>query len=166
MTSTTTYPEARDATVRAAIDLYGGDSAECAGVESAWNGVDVPANDYTCTTDGGTDPDPGEGDCASLALSDSGSLTSRNDYEYEPGANGYYTSTAAGTHQACIDGPDGTDFDLYLEKWNGSAWVRVASSLSSGSHEEISYDGTAGSYSYVVQSYSGSGTYTMTYDAP
>lgn len=166
MTSTTTYPEARDATVRAAIDLYGGDSAECAGVEAAWDGIDVPANDFNCTSDGGTDPDPGTGDCADLGLSESGALSGSRDYNYEPGSTGYYTSSAAGTHSACIEGPDGTDFDLYLEKWSGSRWVRVASSLSSGSHEEINYDGTAGSYSYVVQSYSGTGTYSMRYSKP
>lgn len=164
MTSTTTYPEARDATVRAAIDLYGGESAECAGVESAWDGIDVPANDFSCTTDGGTDPEPG--DCTSLTLSDNGTLTKANDYEYEPGSTGYYTSSADGTHSACIDGPEGTDFDLYLEKWNGSSWVRVASSTSSGSHEEINYEGAKGSYSYVVQSYRGRGSYTMTYAKP
>ncbi|QIX25654.1 M4 family metallopeptidase [Nocardioides sp. JQ2195] len=168
MTSTTTYPEARDATVRAAMDIYGADSPECAGVEAAWDGVDVPQNDFACSSDGGTDPDPdpGTGECADLALSESGTLSRSNDYEYEPGSSGYYTSSSAGTHTACIDGPDGTDFDLYLEKWNGSQWVRVASSLSSGSHEEISYSGTAGSYSYVVQSYRGSGSYTMRYAKP
>lgn len=166
MTSTTTYPEARDATVRAATDIYGGDSAECAGVEAAWDAIDVPQNDFACSSDGGTDPDPGEGECASLALSDAGSLTRSSDYAYEPGSEGYYTSSSAGMHSACIDGPDGTDFDLYLEKWNGSSWVRVASSLSSGSHEEINYDGPAGSYSYVVQSYRGGGNYSMSYDKP
>ncbi|MDN5895265.1 MAG: M4 family metallopeptidase [Nocardioides sp.] len=52
MTSTTTYPEARDATVNAAIDIYGGDSAECAGIEAAWNGIAVPENGVTCANGG------------------------------------------------------------------------------------------------------------------
>lgn len=48
MTSTTTYPEARDATVQAAADIYGAGSPECTGIEAAWTAVDVPENDATC----------------------------------------------------------------------------------------------------------------------
>ncbi|MFJ9619892.1 M4 family metallopeptidase [Streptomyces noursei] len=41
MTSTTDYKAAREATVKAATDLYGKDGAEVKGVESAWAGVNV-----------------------------------------------------------------------------------------------------------------------------
>ncbi|QKW11163.1 M4 family metallopeptidase [Streptomyces sp. NA04227] len=41
MTSTTDYKGAREATVKAATDLYGADGAEVKGVEAAWTGVDV-----------------------------------------------------------------------------------------------------------------------------
>ncbi|WP_411576916.1 M4 family metallopeptidase [Streptomyces sp. SCSIO ZS0520] len=41
MTSTTDYAGAREATVKAATDLYGADGAEVKGVEAAWTGVDV-----------------------------------------------------------------------------------------------------------------------------
>ncbi|ARF57493.1 M4 family metallopeptidase [Streptomyces gilvosporeus] len=41
MTSNTDYKGAREATVKAATDLYGKDSAEVKGVESAWAGVAV-----------------------------------------------------------------------------------------------------------------------------
>ncbi|MGD3105833.1 M4 family metallopeptidase [Streptomyces sp. YGL11-2] len=41
MTSTTDYKAAREATVKAATDLYGANSAEVKGVESAWTGVNV-----------------------------------------------------------------------------------------------------------------------------
>ncbi len=41
MTSNTDYKGAREATVKAATDLYGKDSAEVKGVESAWVGVAV-----------------------------------------------------------------------------------------------------------------------------
>ncbi|MER7984560.1 M4 family metallopeptidase [Streptomyces noursei] len=41
MTSTTDYKAAREATVKAATDLYGAGSAEVKGVESAWAGVNV-----------------------------------------------------------------------------------------------------------------------------
>ncbi|ADI06792.1 hypothetical protein SBI_03671 [Streptomyces bingchenggensis BCW-1] len=41
MTSTTDYHAAREATLKAATDLYGADSAEYKGVNSAWSGVNV-----------------------------------------------------------------------------------------------------------------------------
>ena len=41
MTSTTDYADARRATVEAATDLYGADSAEVSAVEAAWSGVNV-----------------------------------------------------------------------------------------------------------------------------
>ncbi|MEU8570038.1 M4 family metallopeptidase [Streptomyces pathocidini] len=41
MTSTTDYHAAREATLKAATDLYGADSAETKGVSAAWAGVNV-----------------------------------------------------------------------------------------------------------------------------
>jgi hypothetical protein len=66
----------------------------------------------------------------------------------------------------CISGPSGADFDLYLEKWNGSTWVVVAQGISSTSEEKITYTGTSGYYSWRVESYSGSGSYTFGLDRP
>jgi Zn-dependent metalloprotease len=48
MTSTTTYRQARDATTRAARDLYGPGSAQCSRVQRAWSAVAVPAGSATC----------------------------------------------------------------------------------------------------------------------
>lgn len=48
---------------------------------------------------------------------------------------------------------------------NGS-WVTVASSRSTGSEEQISYAGTPGYYSWVVESWSGSGSYTIDQGRP
>jgi Zn-dependent metalloprotease len=53
MVSTTNYKGARDATVKAARDLYGATSTQCAAVEAAWNAVSVPANAESCGTTGG-----------------------------------------------------------------------------------------------------------------
>lgn len=125
---------------------------------------------YTLFT-GGTDPDPDPdpdpepGPGCDLSETESGSLSGSGAYAFHPGSNGYYDS-AAGTHHACLTGPDGADFDLYLQKWNGSTWVTVAQGISAGSAEEVSYNGTAGSYSWVVDSYSGSGSYTFELDRP
>ncbi|MGQ0813196.1 MAG: S8 family serine peptidase [Gemmatimonadota bacterium] len=87
-----------------------------------------------------------------------GTLSGSGDYDYHPNGT-YYYSSVSGTHKGCLNGPSGTDFDLYLYKWNGSYWARVASSISSTSVENISYSGTAGYYLWEVESYSGSGSY-------
>jgi subtilisin family serine protease len=89
-----------------------------------------------------------------------GSLAYAGDYDYHPNGT-YYYSSVSGTHKGCLVGPSGTDFDLYLQKWNGSAWVIVARGETSTSSETISYTGTAGYYMWQVYSYSGSGSYNF-----
>jgi hypothetical protein len=115
---------------------------------------------------GGTPPPPPPTGCSSLPETASGSLGYAGDLDYHPAPNGYYHSSVSGTHVGCLDGPAGVDFDLYLEKWNGSAWVVVAQSASSGPDEQISYSGTSGDYSWRVESYSGAGSYTFGFDRP
>ncbi|GAA3058905.1 M4 family metallopeptidase [Streptomyces roseofulvus] len=78
----------------------------------------------------------------------------------------YYYAASAGTHVGCLRGPAGTDFDLYLQKWNGSGWADVAVGGTAGADEDTSYYGTAGYYRYVVHAYSGSGAYTLGLSAP
>ncbi len=50
MTSTTRYTGARDASIKAARDLYGATSAQCAAVVSAFNAVSVPLGSESCGT--------------------------------------------------------------------------------------------------------------------
>jgi len=79
------------------------------------------------------------------------------------GANWYstqYTSSVSGTHTGKLTGT-GADFDLYLQKWNGSTWAQVAASEGVTSTENISYSGTSGTYRYRVYAYSGSGTLSL-----
>ncbi|MFW6692889.1 M28 family peptidase [Streptomyces sp. MAR4 CNX-425] len=83
---------------------------------------------------------------------------------YQP--DGSYFQSAAGGHSACLDGPEGTDFDLYLQRWNGYSWTDVAQGTSPGPDEELTYTGSTGYYRYQVHSYSGSGSYTLSYDTP
>jgi Zn-dependent metalloprotease len=47
--STTNYIDARDATIHAAIDLFGKGSAACAQVVKAWNAVNVPRQYWACS---------------------------------------------------------------------------------------------------------------------
>ncbi len=85
--------------------------------------------------------------------------------QIQPGGT-YYQSTISGTHKACLSGPAGTDFDIYLDKWNGTTWVQVAASESSTSIENISYSDVAAYYRYRVVNYAGTGSYTLIYSKP
>ncbi|QFG25183.1 S1 family peptidase [Actinomadura sp. WMMB 499] len=114
------------------------------------------------TGDGGPGPDPGS--CDGHQTTVSGSLSSGAN-AYQPNGS-YYQSTSSGAHTACLDGPTGTDFDLYLQKWSGSSWQTVAQSISPTPDENISYNGTAGYYRYRVHAYSGSGAYTLGFSRP
>jgi subtilisin family serine protease len=104
---------------------------------------------------GSTTPPPSGG-----TYTYTGSLAGTGYSSYQPSTSGY-TVSVSGTHTGKLTGPSGTDFDLYLQKWNGSSWVDVASSTSASSSESVSYSGTAGTYRWDVYSYSGSGSFTL-----
>jgi aqualysin 1 len=114
---------------------------------------------FSLLTSGGTTPPPPSGTTYTGTLSGTGASV------YVPNGS-YYQSTTSGTHTGVLSGPSGTDFDIYLQKWNGSSWANVASSLGSSSSESITYSGTAGYYRYRVYSYSGSGSFTLTISKP
>ena len=101
-------------------------------------------------------PPPG-GTCTGPSYS--GSLGSGGSAVQPNGS--YYYSSSSGTHRGCLDGPSGSDFDLYLQKWTGSSWVSVAQGITASADETVSYSGTAGYYRWVVDAYSGSGSYTL-----
>ncbi|MDI1461167.1 M64 family metallopeptidase [Catellatospora sp. KI3] len=102
--------------------------------------------------------------CTGYQNTRTGSLSSGGSV-YQPDGT-YYYSAASGTHRACLDGPAGVEFNLQLQKWNGSAWATVATAATSGPDETLSYSGTAGYYTYLLQSASGAGSYTFAYSAP
>lgn len=123
---------------------------------SAYSGVTLEG-DFSGDGGGGGDPCTG---CTHY----SGSLSGSGDADVQPDGN-YYQS-AAGTHQAWLSGPSGSDYDLELYRWSGSSWVRVAQSASADSEEQISYNGTSGYYYWRILSYSGSGSYNFWLDRP
>jgi streptogrisin C len=116
----------------------------------------------TLRTSGGTNPPPTG--CTGYEFTVSGSLSSGGS-AYQPNGS-YYYSSLSGTHRACLDGPSGTDFDLYLQKWSGSTWVNVAQGITPNPDETVTYSGTAGYYRYRVHAYSGSGSYSLGYSNP
>ena len=94
-----------------------------------------------------------------------GTLSGTGDFDYHPNGTWYFSS-ASGVHRGWLRGPAGTDFDLYLQKWNGFFWSTVARSESVTSEEQIAYSGTQGYYRWRVNSYSGSGPYTFWLQRP
>jgi subtilisin family serine protease len=119
-------------------------------------------------TRGGATPTPAPTPtpvCGGLPQQYRGSLSGTGASQNQPNGT-YYTATVAGIHRGCLDGPTGVDFDLYLQKWDGSAWVTVASSLSTSPDESVAYKGAAGYYTWKVLSYSGSGSYLFGMQTP
>ena len=104
------------------------------------------------------------GSCGSHEFTVDGTL-SDGQVDVQPGGT-WYQSTSSGVHSADLCGPAGTDFDLYLQKWNGFSWVDVAQGITPGNIEAVSYNGTAGYYRYQVHAYAGSGDYTLGYTNP
>ncbi|SFC42319.1 S1 family peptidase [Streptomyces aidingensis] len=123
----------------------------------------LSAYGLTLVTSGGGDPDPPTG-CSGYESTHSGSLSSGGQAVQPNGS--YYYSSSSGTHRGCLDGPSGSDFDLYLQKWSGSSWTTVARGITSAADETVGYSGTSGYYRWIVHAYSGSGSYTLGLDRP
>jgi hypothetical protein len=103
-------------------------------------------------------PDP-QAPCTNCT-SANGSLSGAGDSDQHPNGT-YYQSTKSGAHQGWLVGPGSTDFDLYLYKWVNNNWAMVGKSESPTSSETINYNGTSGYYTWIVESYTGSGNYTF-----
>jgi streptogrisin C len=76
---------------------------------------------------------------------------------------GRFFRASAGRQSACLDGPDGADFDLFLQRWTGRSWRTVARATGATADERLTFRGRAGFYRYRVVSESGSGAYTLTF---
>ncbi|MDV3221822.1 S8 family peptidase [Intrasporangium sp.] len=76
----------------------------------------------------------------------------------------YFYDSTSGQIRVCLDGPSGADFDVYLQKYSGYSWYTVARGISSGADESFTYSNTTGYYRIVVDSYYGSGSYTVGVD--
>ena len=111
-----------------------------------------------------TPPPPGGAPCTGCQEY-TGTLSGTGDSDIQPNGT-YYYSAASGTHRGWLQGPSGTDFDLYLQKWTFFGWSTVARSESVTSVEQIAYTGTSGYYRWIVQSYTGSGSYSFWLQRP
>ena len=124
---------------------------------------------YTGFIGGGTpdpdpDPDPEPEPSACSEATYNGSLN-RGATAVQPNGS-YYASNTSGVHRGCLTGPAGSDFDLYLQKWNGYNWTTVRAGETPAASEEVEYSGTSGYYRWLVYAYGGSGAYTLKIDNP
>lgn len=87
-----------------------------------------------------------------------GYLSGANDEDVHP--DGTWFQYSGGSLSGSLSGPSNADFDLALDRWNGS-WQEVARSESSNSSESINYNANSGYYRFRIYSYSGSGNYTF-----
>jgi serine protease len=127
---------------------------------STFSGVNLVGN-YTEDTGGGGG---GTASCPAGYETYTGTL-SAGATDYQPNGSYYYASSR-GRHHGILMGPDGADFDLYIDKERRGSWRQKASSTSSSSDEEISYTSGRGNYTWRVVSYSGAGDYTLCLDYP
>ena len=114
----------------------------------------------SCLTDCGGNPPP-----PPTCTTYTGSLSGTGASAVQPNGT-WYQTTASGIHSGTLTGPSGADFDLYLRRWNGSAWVTVAASEGPTSSESISFNGSAGYYYWRILSFSGSGGYSLCFSRP
>jgi Astacin (Peptidase family M12A) len=72
------------------------------------------------------------------------------------GSSKIFTAANNSTLNAWLEGSQGTNFDLYLQKNTGGTWVNVASSVNATSTEQINATGlSAGSYRWRIRSLTG-----------
>jgi streptogrisin C len=97
-------------------------------------------------------------DCAAMQATRQGSIRRTGTAEAQP--DGLFFRAGAGTQTACLDAPDGADFDLVLQRFANGAFRTVAESTGAGD-KTLAFDGQAGTYRYAVVATSGTGQYTL-----
>lgn len=138
MTSTTNFRDLRTHTLQAATDLHGAFSSQYNAVWNAWSAV---GNFW---------------DSRVSSLSPAGSSWT----------SASFSPISTGTHTGQLYGPGGANFDLYLEKWNGSAWVTETSSTTASTNEIIEHNAVSGQYRWRVYAASGTGNYSFYWNRP
>jgi streptogrisin C len=110
-----------------------------------------------------TPPSDAAGACADLPVQRSGSLSRAGIAQAQP--NGGAFRANAGQQTACLDAPDGADFDLFLQRLTSRGFRTVAQATGTGD-KELTFNGRAGTYRYVVAASAGSGSYTLGLSTP
>ena len=79
-------------------------------------------------------------------------------------SNGAFRASA-GKQTACLDAPDGVDFDLFLQRQTRNGFRTVAKATGAGD-KTLSANLRSGTYRYVVVASSGNGAYTLGFTTP
>ena len=139
----------------------------------------LTANDLTLLTSGGGEEAPpaeetppaeeappaeAAGDCSSLPITGESAIGRQGATQLQPQGGAFQAN--AGEQAACIQSPDGADFDLVLQQLTGQSFRTVAVAEGANGVKTLTFDGQADTYRYIVASTSGSGTYTMGISVP
>jgi hypothetical protein len=132
----------------------------------ACGGGDVTGPVATC---GDPSPDAGGPTAAPpadprITLDGSGALSGKGDQDVQPSAGWY--QAGPGLHTALLDGPSAADFDLYLFQYLGGNWTQVGKATTGSSDETLEIDADGGYFAWLVYSYSGAGSYTISMTVP
>ena len=119
----------------------------------------APTDEPTATP---TDSAPPATSCDDQAVQRKGSLH-QGHAQATPG-NGAFRANA-GKQTACLDAPDGTEFDLFLQRLSGNSFHTVAKATGTGD-KSLSANLRSGTYRYVVSASAGSGAYTLGFSTP
>jgi streptogrisin C len=122
-----------------------------------------PTEATTAPTETPTTPPADTNACADLPVQRTGELTEAGTAQAQP--NGGAFRVRAGQQTACLDAPDGADFDLFLQRLSGHGFKTVAKATGAGD-KTLSFTGRSGTYRYVVADASGSGSYTLGFSTP
>ncbi len=133
----------------------------------------LATNNLTLVTTGGGEAPPAEeppasqppatSACGDAAVQTEGSLSRSGVGQAQPQSGSF--RSGAGTQTACLDAPEGADFDLVLQRQSLGRWRTVAQETGTGD-KELTFNGRAGTYRYVVIATAGSGAYTLGFDTP
>ncbi|GAB3256080.1 S8 family peptidase [Kineosporia babensis] len=95
-----------------------------------------------------------------LARKWNGQLAKVGDVNFEPDDKNWYQANS-GYITATLQGTAGTDPDLHLFRWDGSAWVIVASSATKSAKEQLAHNASPGYYALGIHAHRGVGTYDV-----
>lgn len=126
----------------------------------------LAAGDLTLVTSEGGEAAPpaeDEGDqaaaCDELPVQREGTINRAGQAQAQPDGGAY--RARAGTHTACLEAPDGADFDLVLQKTDNRGEFRTVATATGDGTKSLTFDGQTGTYRYVVVANSGNGDYSL-----
>ncbi|MFG1604279.1 S1 family peptidase [Actinoplanes sp. NPDC049265] len=133
----------------------------------------LATNDLTLLTSAGGQAPPagGEeppadaaGNCADLPINGQSEINRAGATQVQPQGGAFQAN--AGEQSACLQSPDGADFDLVLQQRTRQGFRTVATAKGENGTKTLTFNGQAGTYRYIVAATSGSGAYTMGISVP